>query len=69
MLKYSILFGLGVSQIAPKPYIRAGRLTTLLNFTFGPFQQEAELLDALDEADREKGISAKELFTRLGRFG
>lgn len=30
---------------------------------------EAELLDALDEADREEGVSAKELFTRLQRFG
>ena len=32
-------------------------------------QQEAELLDALDEADREEGISAEELFARLQRFG
>ena len=32
-------------------------------------QQEAELLDALDEADREEGISAEELFARLRRFG
>lgn len=31
--------------------------------------QEAELLDALDEADREEGISAEELFARLRRFG
>ena len=31
--------------------------------------QEAELLEALDEADREEGISAEELFTRLRRFG
>ena len=30
---------------------------------------EAELLEALDEADREEGISAEELFTRLQRFG
>ncbi len=34
-----------------------------------PLQQEAELLDALDEADREEGISAEELFVRLRRFG
>lgn len=32
-------------------------------------QQEAELTDALEEADREEGISAEELFTRLRRFG
>jgi len=32
-------------------------------------RQEAELIDALDEADREEGISAEELFTRLRRFG
>jgi hypothetical protein len=30
---------------------------------------EAELLDALDEADREEGISAEELFARLSRYG
>ena len=30
---------------------------------------EADLLDALDEADREEGISADELFERLRRFG
>ena len=30
---------------------------------------EAELLEALDEADREEGISAEELFVRLRRFG
>ncbi len=34
-----------------------------------PPQQEAELLEALDEADREEGISAKEMFVRLRRFG
>lgn len=34
-----------------------------------PPQQEAELLDALDEADREEGISADALFARLRRFG
>ena len=34
-----------------------------------PPQQEAELLDALEEADREEGISAEELFARLRRFG
>jgi len=32
-----------------------------------PPQQEAELLDALDEADREEGISADELFARMSR--
>ena len=32
-------------------------------------QEEAELLEALDEADREEGISAEELFARLRRFG
>lgn len=30
---------------------------------------EAELLEALDEADLEEGISAEELFVRLQRFG
>ena len=30
---------------------------------------EAELLDALDEADREEGVSAQDLFARLQRFG
>jgi hypothetical protein len=34
-----------------------------------PPEQEAELLEALDEADREEGISADELFVRLRRFG
>lgn len=34
-----------------------------------PPQLEAELVDALDEADREQGISAEKLFTRLRRFG
>ena len=34
-----------------------------------PPQQEAELLDALDEADREEGISSEELIARLRRFG
>jgi hypothetical protein len=33
-----------------------------------PPQQEAELLEALDEADREEGISAEELFARLRHF-
>ena len=32
-------------------------------------QQEAELLDVLDEADCEEDISAEELFARLRRFG
>ena len=34
-----------------------------------PVQQESELLRALEEADREEGISADELFARLRRFG
>lgn len=32
-------------------------------------QEEAELLDALDEASREEGVSAEEFFARLRRFG
>jgi hypothetical protein len=32
-------------------------------------QEEAELLQALEEADREEGITAEELFARLQRFG
>lgn len=32
-------------------------------------EEEAELLQALEEADREEGISAEELFARLQRFG
>ena len=31
--------------------------------------EEAELLEALDGADREEGISAEELFARLQKFG
>ncbi|CAN5138128.1 hypothetical protein BH11PSE9_BH11PSE9_10040 [soil metagenome] len=31
--------------------------------------QEGALLDALDDADREDGISPEELFARLERFG
>ena len=31
--------------------------------------EEAELLEALDEADREDGVSARELFAGLQRFG
>jgi hypothetical protein len=31
--------------------------------------EEAELLEALAEADLEEGISAEELFARLHRFG
>ena len=31
-------------------------------------EEESELLQALDEADREEGISAEELFARLQRF-
>lgn len=34
-----------------------------------PPQQEAELLAALADADREEGVSADELFARLRRFG
>jgi hypothetical protein len=34
-----------------------------------PPRQEAELLEALDEADLEEGISAEELFARLRHFG
>ncbi len=34
-----------------------------------PVQRESELLRALEEADREEGISADELFARLRRFG
>ena len=32
-------------------------------------QEEADLLAALDEADREEGISAEEFFARLRRLG
>lgn len=32
-------------------------------------QEEADLLAALDEADREEGIPAEEFFARLRRFG
>jgi hypothetical protein len=32
-------------------------------------EEEAELLAALDEADREAGIPAHEFFARLRRFG
>jgi hypothetical protein len=31
--------------------------------------EEAELTSALDEADREEGISAEELFERLRKYG
>ena len=34
-----------------------------------PPNQEAELLEALDDADHVDGISAEELFARLRRFG
>lgn len=34
-----------------------------------PPDEEAELLAALDEADREEGIPAEVLFARLRRFG
>ncbi|MFT5154725.1 MAG: hypothetical protein ACI841_004733 [Planctomycetota bacterium] len=33
-----------------------------------PPQEEADLLAALDEADREEGIPAEEFFERLRRF-
>jgi hypothetical protein len=33
-----------------------------------PPDEEAELLQALDEADVEEGISAEQLFARLQRF-
>ena len=32
-------------------------------------RDEAELIESLEEADREEGISAEELFDRLRRFG
>ena len=32
-------------------------------------EEEAELLDALSEADQHDGISAEELFAKLLRFG
>lgn len=31
--------------------------------------EEAELIDALDEADREEGVSSQVFFARLQRFG
>lgn len=34
-----------------------------------PAADEAELLQALDEADQDEGVSAEELFARLRRFG
>jgi hypothetical protein len=34
-----------------------------------PPQEEADLLTALDEADREEGIPADEFFARLRRIG
>ncbi len=34
-----------------------------------PLQEDAQLVETLDEADREEGISADELFARLRRFG
>ena len=34
-----------------------------------PPEELAELVDALDEADREEGIPAEEFFARLRRFG
>lgn len=32
-------------------------------------EEEAELLEALDDADREVGIAVEELLRRLQRFG
>jgi hypothetical protein len=32
-------------------------------------EEEADLLAALDEADREEGVPAAEFFERLRRFG
>jgi hypothetical protein len=32
-------------------------------------EEQAELLQALEEADRDGGITAEELFARLQRFG
>lgn len=51
-----------------------GTLVTVLTRDTEPLvrlssEEEAELLDALDEADREEGISAEELFERLRRHG
>lgn len=51
-----------------------GTLVTVLTRDIEPTtrlspQEEGELLDALDEADREEGISAEELFDRLRRHG
>jgi hypothetical protein len=34
-----------------------------------PPRELAELMAALDEADREEGIPAEEFFARLRRFG
>ena len=34
-----------------------------------PPQEEADLMAALDEADREENVSAEEFFARLRRFG
>ena len=51
-----------------------GTLVTVLTRESEPtvrlsLEKEAELLEALDEADREEGISAEELFERLRRHG
>jgi hypothetical protein len=51
-----------------------GTLVTVLTRDIEPAvrlspEEEAELLDALDEADREEGISAEELYDRLRRHG
>lgn len=51
-----------------------GTLVTVLTRDVEPTvrlsrEEEAELLDALNEADREEGISAEELFKRLRRHG
>lgn len=51
-----------------------GTVVTVLTHDEAPPVQlspddEAELLQALEEADREEGITAEELFARLQRFG
>ena len=51
-----------------------GTVVTVLTRDEEPFamlspEEEAELQQGLEEADREEGISAEELFARLQRFG
>lgn len=60
-----VVDGLSLSDSTPvKVLARGDEVAVRL-----PVDQEAELLDALDEADREEGISADELFARIRRFG